>query len=115
MTLGEITFDSTFSQPAKVINSVLDIIWGFSLALEAKGLLTRSEIADVLALVIADATKYEGGRSDRIIVAELMLRGFTALPPMPGGAPMRALFRVIDGDAARSADACPLDPSEHAK
>jgi hypothetical protein len=73
---------------------MLDVVFAFSLALERKGLLARSEIVDTLTAVKAQVAAQEGPASKRGAVAELMLQAFR-LPV--AGEQVRARFRVVDG------------------
>lgn len=84
----------TAAHLGKVTNGVFDVVFALALALEAKGLLPRSEIADLLAGVIRGATVQEGGHTVRVEIAELMLQ---ALSTPIAGADARSRLKVIDG------------------
>jgi hypothetical protein len=77
-----------------VVGGMLDVVFAFSLALERKGLLARSEIVDTLSQVQQQIAAQEGPASKRGAVAELMLAAF-ATPR--AGEQARARFRVVDG------------------
>jgi hypothetical protein len=70
-------------------------VFAFTLAMERKGLLTRSEVAEALRYVIKDVAAQEGVTA-RTVVAELMLQAFDA---PAAGADARSRLRVIDGGA----------------
>lgn len=79
------------------LTGALDVVFAFAVALERKGLLSRAEIADTLRQVIAQTGALEGGRTGRVVVAEVMLQAFD----MPvAGEPVRSRFQVIVGGEA---------------
>jgi hypothetical protein len=71
----------------------LDVLFAFSLALEKKGLLDRSEIVDALTQVRDQSLAQEGRRTARTAVAEVMLQAFS-LPV--AGDQARARLRLVD-------------------
>jgi hypothetical protein len=72
----------------------LDVVFAFSLALEKKGLLDRSEIVDALTQVREQSLAQEGRKTSRTAVAEVMLQAF-AMPV--AGEQARARLRVVEG------------------
>lgn len=54
----------------------LDVVFAFSLALEKKGLLDRSEIVDALTKVQEQILAQEGRKTSRTAVVEVMLQAF---------------------------------------
>jgi hypothetical protein len=76
------------------LTGMLDVVFGFSLALERKGMLSRAEIVDTLTRVKDQVEAQEGESTKRGAVAELMLQAF-AMPA--AGAQARARLRLVDG------------------
>jgi len=72
---------------------MLDVLFAFSLALERKGLLDRSEIVDVLRQVKDQVAAQEGTSIKRGAVAELMLQ---ALDTPVAGTQARARLRIVE-------------------
>ncbi len=86
------TFDA--EQLGQVLNGMLDVMFGFAIALERKGLLPRCEIVEVLGQVIRQATEQEGAPTKRTAIVELMLQ---ALHRPIAGADARSRLQVLDG------------------
>jgi hypothetical protein len=63
--------------PGHFLLGCLDVVFAFSLALEMKGLLDRSEIVDTLTQVRDQSLAQEGRRTARTAVAEVMLQAFS--------------------------------------
>jgi hypothetical protein len=76
-----------------LIHGVIDIFSAVSFALEERGVLQRSEIADALRLIKGDPAP--GARTNRTVIAEVMLEYLEA--PI-AGEQARARFKVVDGD-----------------
>ena len=73
---------------------VVDIVFALALALEAKGLLARTEIVALLDDIEAQQLAQEGRSTARGAVVHLLRHAF-AMPT--AGEQVRALFRVIAG------------------
>ena len=83
-------------------SGMLDVVFAFSVVLERKGLLSRSEIADTLRQVKAQVEAQEGVGTKRAAVAELMLQAFD----MPvAGDQARARLQVVEGGRAGQREA----------
>jgi hypothetical protein len=80
--------------PGHFLLGCLDVVFAFSLALEKKGLLDRSEIVDTLTQVRDQSLAQEGRRTARTAVAEVMLQAF-AMPV--AGDQARGRLRVLEG------------------
>lgn len=91
MTEGQFKSDEL----GEIINGILDVLLAFSLALEARGVLSRAEIAAMLGAIRQQAEAQQGP-SKRTLIAELMQAVFD-LPQ--GGADARSRLRLVDGGA----------------
>jgi hypothetical protein len=88
-------------QIGSFLSGILDVLFGFSIVLERRGLLTRAEIAAALREMQAQIEAQEGGLdSARKVVVDLMLKAFE----LPIAVDMRARLQVIDGGIPGAGD-----------
>lgn len=83
---------------AAFASGMLDVLFAFSLALERKGLLLRSEVVELLDQVQEQVDEREGCPTPRRAVATLMLQAFAL--PLAGD---RSGFQVIVGGKSPAA------------
>jgi hypothetical protein len=83
------------------LSGMLDVIFGFTIVLERRGLLTRAEIAAALREMRAQIEAQEGPDTARNAVVDLMLTAFD-LPI--AGVDARSRFQLIAGGKPAAAD-----------